>query len=381
MSLETIIRQAKPQYTHTDSDKMAAAVLDKLQEPAGTNHTGESSVNTSYAHKFRRRIKHWVRTISLITAAATVAGLCIVGSGFVSPVMANALSQLPIVGGLFEQKGDAGLRAATEQGLVKNVNASVTHEGVTFGISDLMYDGTRISMELTRETSDGKNPPLKKWWDKTSDENIAQIKKGEEGSGIIQIRANGERLDVTSHLASDILNHNSSILTIEPEIEFTGTTSFDLPDEFTLDVIIRDATIKRDFKLTFPVTKTTRNNIVLSSSEQKTHDHFSMNIKKVEITEATMQMEVNLSSKDGQNIKDIGDSLMYDIVNEQGVAATLLVGRSSRGTGDSSYLNTVMFEPFPTIPKSIVIKPYILKDNVNDKVYFPELEFKLPVHK
>lgn len=381
MNLETLIRQAKPKYIQTDSEKVAASVLESLQEPPKTNNAGVRAMISSFTGRFARPMKHRARKVGIIIAATAAAGLCIIGSGFVFPAMANALNQLPIIGSLFEKAGDTGLKTATRQGLITNVNASVTHDGVTFSISDFMYDGIRFSMVLTRETSDGKNEPLKEWSDRAMEENIESIKKGEVGSDIIQVLANGQKLNVRRGLSSDILHNNSSILTIEPDIDYTHTHSFDLPDEFKLDVIVRDAKIKQDFILTFPVTKTTRNHIVVTSEEVKSYDDFNMNIKKIEITEATMLMEVNLSGKAGQDLEEFGDSLEYEVLNENGMPATMLGGSSGRGTGtgDTSYLNAVEFEPFPTLPKSILVKPFIRSDK--EKIYIPKLEFSLPVNK
>lgn len=379
MSLETLIRQAKPKYIHADSEKATTAVLERLQELPKTKSTGMSSIISSLAGMFVGRIKHRARTVGIMTVAAAVLGTCVIGSGFVYPAMANALSHLPILGSLFEQAGDAGLKTAAEQGLITDVNASVTHDGVTFSISELMYDGTRISMVLTRETSDGKNEPLKKWLDKAGDEYIKSLKKGEEGNEVIQIWANGKKLNVTRSMTSDISHHNSSILTVEADIMSTRTHSLNLPDELNLEVIFWDAKIKQSFNLAFPITKTTRNNIVLTSEELKSHDNFNMNIKKLEVTEATMLLEVNLSGKAGQDIEEIGDGLMYDVLNEHGVPATLMSGSGSRGLDNSSYLNNAVFAPFPTLPKLIKVKPYLMRDN--EKVYFPELEFTLPINK
>lgn len=361
MNLESRIRQAKPAYLRANSDQAAEAMLDKLQQRA------------SGPIQMRSRIGRG--GIAIAAAAAVI--ICIIGSGFVSPIMARALNQLPLIGGLFGQAGDAGLKTVAEQGMIQNVNTSVTHDGVTFTISDMMYDGTRISMVLTRETSDGKNPPLKKWVDKSRDAMLAGLKKGETPSDVIEVRANGQKLAVSRHLASDILHHNSSILTIQPDVGVTGTSSFDLPESFELEVKLQDATINQEFKLTFPVTKTTNQYIVLASEKAKSYGDYDMNINKLELTEATMQMEVRLDFKASQEMEAIGDHLSYDVLNERGELATLLGGSSAEGTDENSYLNVLLFEPFKELPKTLIVKPYVQEKK--EKVYIKELEFTLSV--
>lgn len=319
------------------------------------------------------RPKRRQRRIITIFAWAAASILLIMGSGFISPVMANALNQLPLIGSLFDYGGDKGLQTASKQGLTTNVNASMTHDGVTFSISEYMYDGTRISMVLTRETSDGKNEPLKEWWDQTSEENIDSIQNGEEGSGIVQIWADDQRLDIS--LSSDILHRNSTIITAESYTGLAQNSSLNLPDKFNVKVIIRDATIQQNFNMQFPVTKITENNIVLTSEELKQYNDFVMKIKKIEITKATMRMDAILSGKAGQDFEEFGDRLMYDVWNEQGESALLMSGSSE--TENTTALSTAVFVPFPALPKSIVVKPYI--NEGKEKVYIPELEFTLPV--
>lgn len=362
MNLESRIRQAKPAYLRANSDQAEAAILDKMLQR-----------ETAPVQK-RSRIGRG--SIAIAAAAAVI--ICLIGSGFVSPMMASALNQLPLIGGLFGQAGDAGLKTVAEQGMIQNVNTSVTHEGVTFTISDMMYDGTRISMVLTRETSDGKNPPLKKWVDKSRDVYIAALKKDETPSDVIEVRANGVKLAVSRHLASDIAYHHSSILTIQPDVGATGSSAFDLPERFEFEVKIQDATINQEFKLTFPVERTTNQYIVLASEEAKTQGDYDMSISKLEMTEATMQLEVLLHFKAGQEMEPIGDYMNYDIVNERGEVATLLGGTSTPGAAENTYLNVLMFEPFKELPKTLIVKPY-KQENTREKQYLKDLEFTLPV--
>ncbi len=360
--METRIRQAKPTYIHADPERTLEAVITRLHEQPRIGRF----------QWVRRR----ARTVSLIIATAGLAVLCILGAGLVNPAMANALSKLPLVGGLFVEAGDTGLKTASKHGLTANINANESHDGVTFKISEMMYDGTRMSMVLTRETDDGKNPPLKKWTNATFEEVMEMWKKQGKESSMIEVRANGRKLKVTTDLASDILHNNSSILTIKPSVSETHTTSFNLPDAFNLEVVIRDATIGRYFTLSFPVKKTTSQSIVLASEETKSYNGLVMRIKKLEMTEATTQLEVNLF---GKVDAEIGDSLQYDIQNDRGEYANVMAGSGSPGADTGTYVNTVEFTPFPRFPKIVTVKPYLLKEGTG-KEYIPELAFTLPVN-
>ncbi|UNK18948.1 DUF4179 domain-containing protein [Paenibacillus sp. N3/727] len=312
------------------------------------------------------------RRLAGILAAVAASGLLIIGSGFISPVMAETLKNIPIVGSLFLKVGDEGLKTASKQGLTTDANQSVTHDGTTLSISELLYDGSRISMVLTRETSDGKNEAFGDWWDHINEK---------KESSYIRFFADDKELNVgysMSYSAED--TKNSTIVTLVPD---------SLPDEFKLSVVIWDIETQQQFKINIPVKKSTLNNVILTSEELKSHDNINISIKKFEMTPATMRLEVTITGKPGQDIQEIAEDIPdqykvmgsinidYDVMNEQGELAPS-IGASGHGSG-GIFQYSLMFEPFSTPPQTITIKPYVQKEE--QKVYIPELEFHLPVPK
>lgn len=310
------------------------------------------------------------RRITGFLVAAAASMLIIIGSGFISPVMAETLKNIPIVGSLFMKVGDEGLKTASKQGLTTHPNQSVTHEGTTLSISELLYDGSRISMVLTRETSDGKNESFRDWWDYINDQNYTSY---------IRFFVDNKELNVgytMSYTGEDA--KNSTILTLSPD---------SLPDEFKLSVVIWDIETEQQFKFIIPVKKNTTNNIILKPGELKSHDNIHMTIKKFEITPATMRLELTITGKPEQDIDEVAEAIPdkykimgslhmdYDVMNEKGEFAGS-IGGSGHGS-DGVYEYTFMFEPFGTLPQSITIKPYIPKEEQRE--YIPELEFHLSV--
>lgn len=303
--------------------------------------------------------------------AVAAAGLLLIGSGFISPVMAEALKNIPIIGSIFLNDGDEGLKTATRQGMTTEVQQSITHDGTTMSISELMYDGSRISMVLTRQTSDGTNEPFGQLGSQAS-------QQGEVNG--IRFYADGEELGNYGYSISGVGKGapNSDIVTLSPE---------GLPDEFTLEVAIRDISVSKPFRFNIPVKNSAADHTVLSSEELKVHDNIHMSISSFNITPATMQMIVNITGKPGQDLKEFIQSVPnqykaeefinmdYEVTNEKGDVAKSL---GAMGSGSGSTLKfTFMYEPFPTKPKSIKIRPYVyISDH---KTYIPELEFHLPV--
>lgn len=86
---------------------------------------------------------------------ALVLGVIVLGSGFASPALARSLERIPLVNSIFEFAGDMGLQAASRQGFTTSINNSDEVQGVTIRASEVIYDGTRLSVALTREGEEG----------------------------------------------------------------------------------------------------------------------------------------------------------------------------------------------------------------------------------
>lgn len=326
------------------------------------DRTYEILENTPPARK-RRRLP-----AALIAAVASV--LLIIGSGYISPVMAEALKNIPIIGSIFLNSGDEGLKTASRQGMTMDIDQSVTLNKTTLSISELMYDGGRISMVLSLESKDSKSKTFGSWWDKRGKNNEANT---------IRFYADGEELNF-GYGMSRVMGEekNSVILTFSPQ---------GLPDAFDLGVVVWHIEEQEPFTFNIPVKISAADRVSIKSEEPKIHDNIHMNIDSLTITPATMQLIVSISGKPGQDLKEFEQSVPdkykiggflnmdYEVVNEKGDLAQSL-GGSGYGS-DGVLRNTYMYEPFPTKPKSITIKPYV--QNSGDKMYIPELEFHMPV--
>ncbi|MDU5950673.1 MAG: DUF4179 domain-containing protein, partial [Paenibacillus macerans] len=137
-AIERMIRHSAMPKT-----SMSGEIIDKI---------GEMNMSRTRKHAANNR-KVWKRTVVAASAAAILGG-GIIGSGFVSPAMAEALKQVPVFSTLFKGTTEESVKTAMDQGIVKAPNLSVTHDGVTLKLSDLLYDGTRLSFMLDREGVD-----------------------------------------------------------------------------------------------------------------------------------------------------------------------------------------------------------------------------------
>ncbi|AWP30000.1 DUF4179 domain-containing protein [Paenibacillus sp. Cedars] len=350
--------------------------LEQAKDEAGEVQQLPDTIRMRLDHTYRiiensppvRKKRYWT---GLLVAVA-VSGLLIIGSGFISPVMAEALKNIPVLGSIFLNDGDEGLKTASRQGMITEVQQSVAHDGITISISELMYDGSRISMVLTRQTIDGKNESFGQLGSKAS-------QRGDVNG--VQFYVDGEELGNYGYSITGVGDGapNSDIVTLSPE---------GLPDEFTLEVVIRDISVSEPFRFSIPVKNSAADRAVLKSEEPKIHDNIHMEIRSFKITPATMQMIVSITGKPGQDLKEFIESVPdqykvedfihidYEVMNEKGEIAKSL---GAMGSGSGSHLTfTFMYEPFPTKPKSITVRPYVYSSE-HKKTYIPELEFNLPV--
>lgn len=330
-----------------------------------------------------RTFKNWGGS----TAAAAILGVTLIASGFVSPVMADALKQIPVLGQIYslwgENNADPGVQQAED--FITNVNQSVTHGKVTMNIPTLLFDGTRILMNITtpgnRLASEPNSLP--------SDANKGAVDKFEvlyKGQPLLW---NYEHMD--GETASSLIVEVFSTY-YEPR---TTQTTVQFPDKFDLTVNVTLKGYNVPFQFVLPVTRSTPVT-VLTSAETKHHDNINLQNSKLEITPITTQLSVEYKTKPGQSVEEMLASipskykgadggviaLQYDIVDEHGVQLKPI------GYHPLSESYTIRFEPFKTLPRTVTIKPYLVvsegqapagvtgrwEDKNMVKEYIPELE-------
>lgn len=321
------------------------------------------------------------------TAAAAILGITLLASGFVSPAMADTLKQIPVLGQIYslwgENNGDPGVQQAGD--FITNVNQSVTHGNVTMNIPTLLFDGTRILMNVNTPGNTLASEPNSL----PSDANKGAVDKFEvlyKGQPLLW---DYEYMD--GEPASSLIVHVTNTYS-EPSIT---TQTIQFPDQFDLTVNVTLKGYEVPFQFVLPVTKSTPVT-VLTSEETKHHDNINLQISKIEITPITTQLSVEYTTKPGQSIEEMLAAvpskykganggviaLQYDIVDEHGVQLKPI------GAHPLSESYAIRFEPFKTQPSTITIKPYLVgsegqapagvegsrEDNNMVKKYIPELE-------
>ncbi|MGE7823942.1 DUF4179 domain-containing protein [Paenibacillus sp. NPDC093718] len=337
-----------------------------------------------------------VRRLVAATAAAAMIG--VISSAYVSPAMAESLKKIPLISSIFRLADDLGLQTAGERGLVAEPNASVTHEGVTIRIPQVVYDGTRLSLAVKREgeglTGGISDVEIKQ------DDNDTTYRYQKKGA-IIDVEM---LIDGTS-IHDPGLSDKPGLIgkpTSDPNVvlyELIGFSRSDnhnqsLPDQFQLTVKISLEGIDAPYVFHVPVRKNT-DRITVSSGETREWNGLQITLEQLKFTPITTDLIVNLERTDKSG--KLGDhNLLFEVWDDRGRELGRISGKGVyRDDRQQQQRLELMFDRFEDAPESITIKPFLpvfhdptangglYKVDSNGemvKTYLKELEITIPVN-
>lgn len=309
------------------------------------NKIGEeemSSITRSRGSKARPGI---FKKTAIAATIAGVLGAGILGAGFVSPAMADTLKKIPGIGILYQGTTPQSLELARSQGMLSQPGLSVTHNGVTLKLTDLLYDGTRLSFQLEHEGG--------------LDFSGGTIGQLIEPPAVL---ADGQQIKFTSGAFGDIPYQDHAYLA-----ELSG--DLNLPNEFTLTVEAKVKQMNETFTFTAPV-KIMDTALTVTPNITKTEGAFSYTVQQLKVTPVSTRLVLNSQGEVPQSAEQSGEfhaSMMYyELVDDQGNS----IDPNRYGFYDSKpeteyYLNE-LYPPFANTPKTITIKPYTLTVKSDD---------------
>lgn len=218
-------------------------------------------------------------TAAFITA---VLGAGAIGAGFVSPTMASALKQIPGIGSMFYGLSSDEIGRAVDQGILTQPLKQITKDGVTLTLTNVLYDGTRLSYTIERA---GEHLPQKVtspyipmdskliWGDKEWKKS-RQVPEQEQEKGYVtapETFINNEELKSFRSFGDDIGNSNAVFA------EYTNLGS--LPNQFELTVRTKVTRVEETFEFKVPV-KISDNKLVIQPNETKSYENFSYTLQK-----------------------------------------------------------------------------------------------------
>ncbi|MBT2764884.1 DUF4179 domain-containing protein [Paenibacillus sp. ISL-20] len=372
----------------------------------------KKSLSSPSLHKRRKKFRY----TSGIATVALALGVVVFCSGFVSPVMAEKLSQIPVVGSIFERSNDPGLQAASHLGLVQDTNGQDTHEGVTVRASDVIYDGIRLSLGLQREGRsfegsfqgvqlDADGHPLE-----NGKGSVVWNPEDTTGQGsITKVLIDGIPLNPSESEPDAFKRSIGYTVGTGPDqdsmiLTFANNNAVDngvaLPDEFMMSLTMEITGINKPFQIDIPVKKDTSHTSVYTPGLTKLHDHLALTVNKVTVSPATTLIQITAQNEGTIPDAYLNDqktpALDHEFYDDQGNELEF-VGAQGWVDHDSSpthykqvqdYLNG----PISENAKYLVVKTLKYKVDANGnsvvdkqgdfvKENIPELEFKIPLQK
>ncbi|UNK16281.1 DUF4179 domain-containing protein [Paenibacillus sp. N3/727] len=202
-----------------------------------------------------KRKPNLIKRTIMVASATAVLGAAVIGTGFISPAMADSLKKVPMFGTLYEGTSEKTVQAAIQQGIVSEPNLSVTHDGITLTVADLLYDGDSLSFILDREGVDLPNtasPYISEDAEIISSPEYIksrQVPEKDQKKGYIKtptILANGQKVDFSEGMFGDYpMKDNAYSVKL--------TKGLNLPDQFELTIQANVTGVEGTFEFKIPV--------------------------------------------------------------------------------------------------------------------------------
>ncbi|MGW8821859.1 DUF4179 domain-containing protein [Paenibacillus lautus] len=334
----------------------------------------------------------------MVATTAAAAMIALITSAYVSPVMAESLKKIPLISSIFRLADDLGLQTAGERGLAAEPNASVTHQGVTLRIPQVVYDGTRLSLAVKRE-GEGFTGGI-------SDVEVIQ----EDMDTTLRFQRGAitdvEMLIDGTSIHDPGLSDKPGLIgkpTSDPNVVLYELIGFSysenhnqsLPDQFQLTAKITLEGIDAPYIFNVPVRKNA-DQITVSSGETREWNGFQITLEQLKFTPITTDLILNLERTDKSGELGLGEhNLLFEVWDDRGRELGRISGKGVyRDDRQQQQRLELMFDRFEDAPESITIKPFlpVFQDPVANsglykvdsigeivKTYLKELEITIPV--
>ncbi|MFJ7733066.1 DUF4179 domain-containing protein [Lysinibacillus sp. NPDC097231] len=338
----------------------------------------ESNRYTKQPERSRTHKKMRQRVMMITASAAMVFSLLFVTS-LISPTMAATLKEVPILSSIFKFAGDLGLKTADEKGLSTKLHTSVTSEGFTLNVSEVVYDGTRVSIAIERPHIENEKETLQ--------DSISGIDMFINDAPINSFANENSLRHIGYYIKPG--KDNDSVIIEFSDLSNQGGRPF--PEQFDLTLSTTITGIQNPLIIDIPVITKIEDNVTLQPNVSRQYDNIHFTIEKIQLTPITTNITTRTILTDNSPVAEL--TMGIDVVDEQGHKLELIGGRGSYESNGSDMIMDHRYTPFESIPKTITLKPYIhlfneypkgtfqMDENNKPKIqYIPELEVTIPIN-
>ncbi|MFJ8514644.1 DUF4179 domain-containing protein [Lysinibacillus xylanilyticus] len=339
----------------------------------------ESSRYTKQSESSRTSKKMRQKVMMITASAAMIFSLLFITS-LISPTMAATIKEVPLLSSIFKFAGDLGLKTADEKGLATQLHTSVTHDGFTLNVTEVVYDGTRVSIAIKRPHIEDEKETLM--------ERISNIELFINDAPVKSFAPdNSNSIGIMMHPGKD---EDSAIIEFA-DLRNQGGRPF--PEQFDLTLSTTITGIQDPLIIDIPVKNKIEDYVTLQSNVSRQYDNIHFTVEKITLTPITTGITTRMVLTDNSTFTLPLLSMGIDIIDDQGHKIELIGGNGWNATNGSIHISDLRYHPFESVPKTITLKPYIhlfdenemgafqMDENNEPKIqYIPELEVTLPIN-
>ncbi|MEQ6354813.1 DUF4179 domain-containing protein [Lysinibacillus sp. M3] len=301
----------------------------------------DQAIEKGMRSEMKKSKKGWRTAIVSIVASVVL----ILGSGFISPQMANVLADMPLFGFMYNiVEQDEGLQMALSDDNKVKLNKTVTSNGIAITVEEIVYDGARLNVIFS----------MPKYMD------IAP--------GFLYV--NGREL-----------NTGESLRVLEDQDGFRGLWEFpideELPDEFDLTLkFLQVGSTKGEWVFSTPIKKVKNDSHKLVSGQSGKVNGISFGVESVEASTTSTKIKVKFDATSDKLFSEEAGVLNATIMDQNG--APLKVLHQSGSGDDKSTTYTYLTEPLNKNITDIKIAYYFSSFDMERKDLIVPLADTLP---
>ncbi|AKG37297.1 DUF4179 domain-containing protein [Paenibacillus durus] len=284
---------------------------------------------TVQATEAGKRTKMRKKMAYAVGAAAVACGL-LFGSAALSPAMASIVSKIPVIGSVFSQYGDSGLKRVSENGLTSAVGITKVSGGDSLTINEVFYDGTRLSIGYSLETE----KPMGKAY--------SMLRTGLTVNGKVKGFSGSEKQTELTP------TYRTGILEIDPPT--------DLPDQFKLGLTFQ-AEDSKQWEFSIPISAQADTKLATIDHKQQAGG-IDLAVPEITTGPAGIRLTYNaVSSETNDLVNYISfiavDETGHELGNHSGGAQSWISGGKRYSTG------TQLFDPPSAGTKTLTFTPHL----------------------
>lgn len=298
-----------------------------------------------------------------VAAVAAIAVLTIgLGSAMVSPALAESLKNVPVLGGIFKLAGDLGLQTAEERRLAEETDLSVTHDGITLRIPQVVYDGIRLTLAVKREGEGFTRGIMDREFVGEGRERGVILQRGAVDHWEMLIDGQPTYDFGKSRFSSKgnpTVNPNAALYELTA-FSGTGDLSQLLPDHFVLTAKFWLEGVEEPFIFELPI-RQNMERLTEASGETREWNGLTLTLEEIRYTPITTKMVVDVSVND-KALRGLSRHLSFELWDDRGRNLEMVGAMGSYDDNEQMrQRNELLFERLEEVPNTVTLKPFLIE--------------------